>query len=273
MQKLSWCVLVAALLGVAACSEPSTSSDTVVSAASVPTPTTPAATPAVVAADDSTAAAASAFAGLQSIRMGEDANMPDFEIWYRPDLGAVDAESSKDEWDMPNHRLANVRLNEQDTTYELMCNEDPSADPHCDFYQIGPQGRQEVGTLDGNLFYLPGNGFIYADSSSNRYHRERSKWQLKNGRLTEVKQPFYYVGLDTHANAALTLTAQAGGGQTVANIPAGGKLTVLLRDHREGERQHFLVKTEFGLTGWVALDGSDLVPGKGRIEGIFYHGD
>ena len=61
-----------------------------------------------------------------------------------------------------------------------------------------------------------------------------------------------YLGTETTTTAPLILTLDPGGGATVAVIPRGGKITVLLADGAG----HYLVKNHFGLTGWALASES-----------------
>jgi len=141
----------------------------------------------------------------------------------------------------------------------------PSADPV--FIFTDEKTNEVVGRIGADSVFIPGNGFVYALGRSNNMHLERQKFEVKGGALEEVKQPFSYVGLETKAKVPLKLTAQKDGGETIANIPKGDSLQVVIRD---GE--HLLVRTNFGLVGWWKMK-TDVLHGNEEIEGIYYAGD
>jgi len=58
--------------------------------------------------------------------------------------------------------------------------------------------------------------------------------------------PLIWLNRETTAATTLTLTREPDGGDTIAVIPRGGSITVLMRD-ADG---HTLAKTPFGITGW-----------------------
>lgn len=66
-------------------------------------------------------------------------------------------------------------------------------------------------------------------------------------------QPYLYVGQATHTTGKIALTEKAGAGKVVATIPATDDALVLLAPP---DKKHYLVKTRFGTTGWVAADAA-----------------
>jgi len=88
----------------------------------------------------------------------------------------------------------------------------------------------------------------------------RRKYRVLEGRLQEVRQPFYYAGLETRAETDVVLYSDTHSRTKVARIPKGGKLTVLLAS----TNRRYLAKTGTDLVGW--FDSPEAV-------GIFPHGD
>lgn len=134
-------------------------------------------------------------------------------------------------------------------------------------FAIFPEGRESViGTIDADQLVLPGNGFIYSIARTNRHFLERRKYFVHDNKLIESKQPYLYVGLETKANIDFSLYASTTGGDVVASIRKGDKISVLLN-----EGDSYLVRSSFGLLGWIKIQ-----PGNQQstvIEGIFYAGD
>lgn len=148
--------------------------------------------------------------------------------------------------------------------------------------QTQPDGQLYESYIFGKQIYLPGNGFMYTAGHVNNSFNQRGKWFIQNNLLYQTPQPFYYVGLETKALKPLTLYADLAMTQKVADIAAGNALTVLLQlppqqappasqagdDYNPYE--YFLLKTEFGLTGWVKI--VTYLPDS-PIEGLFFAGD
>jgi len=119
----------------------------------------------------------------------------------------------------------------------------------------------------GTELFLPGTGSIYVSGHTNNCFNERRKYVLKAGKFTEVKQPLLYVGLETNALKNITIYSDKELTQTVASLPKGSPLTVLINDG-----SYFLVKTSFGLVGWIRYPCDGIVTSP-AIEGLYYLGD
>lgn len=206
------------------------------------------------------------FPGLATfVISGGDAPLPE-QISYDASLSKVinkplDAEGKED-----ITRVLSTRLNrENDARCFVDFDPGPSADPQ--FLLTDEKTGTEVGRIGADALILPGNGFIYSIARTNNMHEERQKFAVRDGKLVEVKQPFSYVGLESKAKVPLTLTAAKGSGETVASIPKGDALQVVLRDD-----EYLLVKTQFGLVGWWKMK-TDVLAGNEEIEGIYFAGD
>ena len=95
----------------------------------------------------------------------------------------------------------------------------------------------------------------------------RRKYVLQGDKLVEVKQPFYWVGLESKAKKDLVLYSGKDQKETVARLPKGSALTVVLS---EGE-SWYLIKTPFGLVGWLKIEG--VSQEADTIEGLYFRGD
>ena len=163
-------------------------------------------------------------------------------------------------------RLLSVRLDRNnETTHFIDFDPGPSADPQ--FIVTDEKTGKSLGTIDADSLVLPGNGFIYGIGRSNKLHMETRKYSVQGGELKEVVQPFAYVGLASKANVPLTLTAGKGSGETIANIPKGGALEVVVSDE-----EYLLIKTPLGLVGWWKMK-TEVTAVSAEIEGIYYAGD
>lgn len=93
------------------------------------------------------------------------------------------------------------------------------------------------------------------------YDKKR-KFLLDNDQIREIKQPFYYVGIDSHANQAIVMYTSEELGEEVGHLPKGANLTVLLEDN-----DYYLLRTSFGLVGWMKIEKS---PQDQVIQGLYY---
>ncbi|WP_296697257.1 hypothetical protein [Rhodoferax sp.] len=142
---------------------------------------------------------------------------------------------------------------------------DPGASNDPAFVLAEEASTKPIGTIDADQLVLPGNGFIYAIGRTNKLHLERRKFAVQDGKLEEVKQPFQFVGLESRANVAITITTSKDGTESVAFIPKGERLFVVLSDD-----QYLLIRTNFGLVGWFKTSGNRESP---EIDGIYFDGD
>ena len=126
---------------------------------------------------------------------------------------------------------------------------------------------EPAGYIPGLEFYIPGTGAIYASGHTNTMFDTRRKYVLQGNELVEVKQPFYWVGLESKAKKDLVLYSGKDGKETIARIPKGSALTVVLNE----SESWYLIKTPFGLVGWLKIDGGSQEAD--TIEGLYFRGD
>lgn len=113
--------------------------------------------------------------------------------------------------------------------------------------------------------YIPGNGYIYTEGHTDNMFNQRRKYKILGNKITEVKQPFYYVGKKTKTTMAITLWSDKSQTTKVAVLPKDYEVGVVLNSG-----SWYLLKTPFGLMGWHKI-----VSGSTRtsLECIFYNGD
>ncbi len=137
----------------------------------------------------------------------------------------------------------------------------------CTFFQEVGDQLKEITRIPGLQFAFPGNGNIYVEGHNNNMFSAKDKYEWRDGTFVVVRQPFKYVGLTTTTSATINIFSAQDYRQVVASLPKDSTITVLLN---EGE--HYLVKTPFGLLGWVRIpDGvsSEDSP----ITGIYFSGN
>lgn len=163
-------------------------------------------------------------------------------------------------------RVLRTRLDRtKEAWYVVDYSEGPSADPE---FIITPEGHDEsTVTLPGLHLYLPGNGALYTSGHVDTMFDEHRKYTVKGVAISETKQPFLAVGLEGKAKKDLTIYASPAQTDPVATIAKGSMMSVLLADGAD----HYLVKTAFGLVGWVTIpaDSQEATV----VDGLFYAGD
>ena len=214
------------------------------------------------------------FSGLKTFVLyerPEGGYFPSDQISYDPSISKVLNESLNLEY---NHQgvggveISRVLLTQIDRNSQerFFIDFDPGAstDP---VFSIAPfPGKRSIGTIEANQLVLPGNGYIYSVARINKNFLERRKFAVRKGELIEIRQPFLFVGLDGKTKVDLELRSQPSAGEVVASIRKGDEVRVVLYDG-----QHYLVRSAFGLLGWVKL--KDVARENAVIEGLFYAGD
>jgi hypothetical protein len=153
----------------------------------------------------------------------------------------------------------------------VLYSDGPSADP--EFIFANSNGEQ-IESLGGVELYLPGNGYVYTTGHANTSFNKRSKYLFNGTKFIEVKQPFYYVGLKTKTTKAITLYADKSQKEIVGSVPIDTEVEVLLAEYSQnfGGTEYFLVKTPFGLVGWIGFVTYNLTEGT-PLKGIYFAGD
>lgn len=212
------------------------------------------------------------FPGLTTfVISGDEAALPE-QISYDPTITKLinqpmEQEKGAEEAGISEMtRLISTKVNrESDARQIIYYDPGPSADPS--FVITDEKTNTRIGVIAGDALIVPGNGFIYSIARTNNMHEERQKFEVKDGKIVEIKQPFSYVGLNSKSRVPLTLTAEKDGKEVVAQLPKGESLQVVLRDG-----DYLLIKTPFGLIGWMKLK-TDVTADTAEIEGIYFAGD
>jgi hypothetical protein len=159
-----------------------------------------------------------------------------------------------------------TKLNRNDKhAYKVVFSSGPSADPVYKLYKTGADKPSY--NFPGKEMYIPANGNVYTAGHANNVFNTRRKFVIDNGKAKEVDQPFYYVGLQSKTSKPLTIYKSTQEKQPIASIPADYTVEVLIN---EPGTNNFLVRTDFGLVGWIHLDQ---VFGQTVIEGLYFAGD
>jgi hypothetical protein len=186
--------------------------------------------------------------------------LPKTDPWYCPDPDAPCFE-----------KLAAFKNSLfQDSLYVLFSH-GPSADPS---FGIGTKAGKMLGTVNGLEFYLTNNSTFYVNGHTNNLFNKKRKFQIKSDTIAEVVQPFYYVGLQSVTLKDIVLYKDKTSTEVVASLPKGYKIEVLLTDYGKPDfelEEHFLVRSDYGLVGWVRLNKEE--SWDKTIKGLFFAGD
>lgn len=147
-------------------------------------------------------------------------------------------------------------LSSEDKIKELVTIESgPRDDKYARIYRLEKGGPVEMRWSQEEHYaesiQTSGNGILLTDTRE-RLYIKRQKWVAKGGVLTLVAQPFWAVQTEVGIDRSVPIVRTIGGSETVANIKADSRITVLLESPDTPE--WFLVKTSTGLTGWISLE-------------------
>ena len=135
-----------------------------------------------------------------------------------------------------------------------------------------PDASTRIGSFYCLEFYINSLGTIYTAGHTNNMFNMRRKFQLQGDTIREVRQPFYYVGLKGKTLNEITLYAVKSGKDIVAQLPADYEIEILLAEYAEKDTEmgtRFLVRTEFGLVGWLRVEGF----AEGVLKELYFAGD
>lgn len=216
--------------------------------------------------------AVSAFAAgdeLATFGLGEKASCwgPVF-IHYVPSLTTIVNTAIPNESGFMEIRVAKLRLSARSgDTLIVDYTEGGSCDPAFIISRVEKCGpRQLDWAITGLDFEAPGDGFFYIRGHTDSWFDMRRKFTVEGGNLREVKQPFYYVGLETKTLRQIPVFSTQGCSEYIGRIEEGASVTVILSDGAT-----FLLKTDHDILVWwrpqITQQRAE------EIEGIYVRGD
>lgn len=169
-------------------------------------------------------------------------------------------------------KLMKVRIDEGiDEKYIIVFSYGPSFDPTFDIYSDKEEASL-LATIPGLELYIPGNGLLYASGHADNAFNQRKKYKFHENSATEIKQPFYYVGLKSKTLQPIALYRTTDQQDLVAELSSGAEVEVLVAEteYVNNDDMNFLVKTLFGLVGWTRIGIKQIAD---VINGIYFAGD
>lgn len=141
-------------------------------------------------------------------------------------------------------------------------------------FSIYGKGQKLIGHVSCVEMYINASGLVYTAGHANNMFNRRRKFQIQKDTLIEIKQPYYYVGIKGQVEKDITLYKDKKGPDIVAQLPKGYEIEVLLAEAttKDYEADYlFLVRTDFGLAGWLRLTNEDMYGG--ILKELFFRGD
>ena len=144
--------------------------------------------------------------------------------------------------------------------------------PESEFHLYGADDISKYyGSVSGLKMYVTGNGNLYVSGHVNSNFNHKRKFSFEEDKITEVKQPYYHVGLKTKTLNPLTIYRSKHMYDEVATLPENYKIEVVLAESNHQYEGLYLIKTDFGLTGWAKIKAGQYQ--SIDVEGIFWNGD
>lgn len=161
----------------------------------------------------------------------------------------------------------------------VLYDEGPSDDPA---FAIVDKNNNLIWSELADEMCINSVGVIYVSGNLNKMFNQRMKFQFANGRVTEVKQPYYYVDVRGELLKPVRLYSEKENkGELIATLPVGYEIEVLLSEADtpvseygyEELKTNYLVRTTFGLVGWLKLGEDDTYFMNPIVKGLGYYGD
>jgi hypothetical protein len=164
--------------------------------------------------------------------------------------------------------ILTTKIDNTDKEYAIIYGTCP--EPEFTIYDAKDLGKH-YGDVSGLELIVPGNGFLYGKGHVNSNFNLTQKYKMENGTLTEIKQPYYFVGLKTKTLRPLKLYSDKTEKEIVAELPTGYEIEILLAESGYDQESFYLAKTPFGLIGWLKIKAGQYK--SIDVEGIFWNGD
>lgn len=108
--------------------------------------------------------------------------------------------------------------------------------------------------VPADMIIIPGNGNIYSQGHTTECFNRRRKY-IYEEKITEVEQPFYYVGLNTVTTDSIKLYSNINGKYSIINIVDDSEVYVILSKRGKNSSNYYLIKTKSSQLGWYKGSG------------------
>jgi hypothetical protein len=188
------------------------------------------------------------------------------EIKYNPLISKLAFRIVTDnEDDYPYYYILRTKIEVPGENYDVYFDGGPSCDPGY-ILRLTSNPKGSAIRISGTQIIIPGNGNIYSSGHANTMFNVRRKYIKKGNDLVGIKQPYYSVDIKSAALQDITIYSSTNYIEPVAFIPKGTIAEVILEDNN-----HYLIRTEFGLLGWLKIDPWPQYPK--YFKEIYFHGD
>jgi hypothetical protein len=171
---------------------------------------------------------------------------------------------------MDDQVVARLFMSVRDTLpYYLVHTDGMSGDPA--FYLIRGSDGEEVGGGAADVIAFPDSGDVWVYQRSNAVFPMRRRIRLADGRMEEVAEDRYAVGLQTVALKAFSLRRALDDSTEVASVAGGDSIEVVAGIDPPRSESVLLVRTRTGAEGWVRVPSQQC--NLAVIKGICFLGD
>lgn len=165
-------------------------------------------------------------------------------------------------------RLFETKLKtDSNDKYIVDFSEGASGDPQFKVYRNENNKLIYIGYEFGLELTIPSDGYIYISGHTNNMFNKRKKFIIESDHINEIKQPFYYVGLESKALEDVDIFSDINMSNAIAHLVKGTPVSVMLNYNEE----YYLIKTDVGLLGWIKIPSG--IREETKIEGIYFAGD
>ncbi|MDD3716648.1 MAG: hypothetical protein PHX07_02180 [Candidatus Marinimicrobia bacterium] len=154
--------------------------------------------------------------------------------------------------------------------YSILFSMGESGDSQYLFYREGSFDEPHF-ILHCDHLHFRGDGILIAQASTNRMFPQSQKYALQKGRIRELPQPFYAIGLESVAMRDLEIYAGKRMEKVIDTVREGEKVTILAAEFKENP-ERYLIRNARGLCGWIRIPHGVWVD-ETPVRDIYYHGD
>lgn len=163
--------------------------------------------------------------------------------------------------------VASVFIDSLKKMFTIQYNSGGSADPTFNIKWMDGKKEKEF-SIEGTSLNFLSNGEILVSGHTNNKFSQKRKVVFKNNKLSEVEQPYYYVGIKSKSlidiDARLSPDEKSA---TTFHLKKGEEVEVLLSDTSQ---LYFLLKNKEGILGWILISENQRPT---IVKEIFFKGD